>query len=40
MSKRRQRIVELFGKAYWWDLEDGKLTLRPAKWINNAKKGK
>lgn len=27
------RTVWLFGKPYWWDRSDGRLTLRPAVWI-------
>lgn len=29
-----QRVVWLFGKAYWWGrLDDGRLVLEPAVWI-------
>lgn len=27
------RTVWLFGKPYWWDRADGRLTLKPATWI-------
>lgn len=28
------RTVLLFGKHYWWDMEDGVLFLRKAWWVN------
>ena len=27
------RVVWLFGKPYWWERVDGRLTLQPAVWI-------
>lgn len=27
------RTVWLFGRPYWWDRVDGRLTLKPATWI-------
>jgi hypothetical protein len=29
----RLRTVWLFGRPYWWDRADGRLTLKPATWI-------
>lgn len=31
------QVVDLFGKAYWWDRDPGgQLTLRPAAWISKT----
>jgi hypothetical protein len=27
------RVAWLFGKLYWWDRDEGRLTLKPAVWI-------
>ena len=27
------RVVWLFGKPYWWNRDNGRLTLQPATWI-------
>lgn len=31
------RTVWLFGRSYWWDRIDGRLTLQHATWVKSTK---
>jgi hypothetical protein len=37
MAQDELRTFRLFGKLYWWDRDGGRLVLRRAAWIQEAR---